>query len=210
MINHSSYSNFKPQKPSGERMTLPAGVYVGKIVGAKIDHNQTFGDSYGQVLSVMFEIAEGEYAGFYRRQYDEALANNSGQYAVKHKGVYKFYFSDEAAKPDQQRLSREERAIAGFAWALEESNEGYHWDWEEGKLKGLTIGLNVRERDWALNGRTGTTTEIGGFESVPEIRQGKVKVMKKRELSQRDKQQLEAAQREAGGMTEVTDEELPF
>ena len=81
------------------------------------------------------------------------------------------------------------------------------------------ICFSVREADWLMerNGGMdyGTTTEIGRAESVNRIKAGEVKPMRKRELSAKDKEKLEAYQESMeianeNGMTAVQEDELPF
>ena len=68
------------------------------------------------------------------------------------------------------------------------------------------MGINVREFDWAMNGNMGTSTEIGAFVPADDVRMGKVRPMKKREL----RNQPEAAAPMASGFTAVETDELPF
>jgi len=178
-------TNFAPEQPKYGVGQLPAGAYVAGIIGAKAEQDK---------LTIQVEIIEGEYTGYYKKQYD---GQNSQYRAPKYKGVYVLRFPDgESQNVDDIR----EREARGAAWAVEKSNAGYKWQWEtlERDLKGKQVGISVRERDWCMedttNGgyRTGTTTEIGQLEDVNAVRDGKVKLMRKRELSKRDKERLDA------------------
>lgn len=200
MINR--ISNFKPAYNAGERMALPPAIYEGHIINAKVDDNGTT-----QTLLIQVEIDKGEYAGFYRKQYESQTGQ---QYSVKYKGVYRVQLPDgQDAEHDNWR----QHQLEGLVWALEDGNPGYKWDWDETKLKGLKVGLNVREREYYVNKKFGVTTEIGRIESIAKVndpdQSKRPKPMKKRELSQRDKKQRE--QDEAGDQhIEVTGEELPW
>ena len=44
---------------------LPKGAYVIKILGAKEEEG-----NYGPQVTIAFDIAEGEYKGFYQNQFD--------------------------------------------------------------------------------------------------------------------------------------------
>jgi hypothetical protein len=92
--------------------------------------------------------------------------------------------------------------------AIEMSNPGFHFDFDqpESQFKGKLVGINVREFDWAMNGNTGTSTEIGSFVPVDDVRMGKVRPMKKREL----RNQPEETEPVASGFTAVETDELPF
>lgn len=204
MINRDSFKNFKPNYAGGERMMLPPGIYEAHIINAKVDSMGA-----GDALMIQVEIDKGEYAGFYRRQYE---SQQGGKYNVRYKGVYRVQLPDgKNAEHDNWR----QHQLEGVVWALEDGNPGFKWNWDESKLKGLKVGLNVRERDYLIDGRTGTTTEIGRFESIAKINDPDEtkhpKIMKRRELSASDKRKLD--QQESSkpeGFVEVVDEQLPF
>jgi hypothetical protein len=91
-------------------------------------------------------------------------------------------------------------------WAIEQSNPGYTWDWDEKKLKGKKIGVIYRNREWEYNGNTGWTTEAGGSESVENIRAGKFKMLKDKPLKNKSASSASATDYEEAG----SEEELPF
>lgn len=165
-------SNFKPeQNTSGNRMTLDPGAYPCTVIGSKADDKS---------LIMQVEITEGPAAGFFKKEYD----SQGGRFrAPKYKGVYVLRFPDSSVSDTVNEMR--EREARGVAWAVEQSNPGYTWQWEtlERDLKGKAIGINVRERDWAMKGddgswRTGTTWEIGRLEDIHAVREGTVKPMK--------------------------------
>lgn len=203
MIDKSKFSGFKPSQPTGERLTLPAGIYEGHIIAARVDLVNNV-----QTLLLQLEIDKGEYAGFYKRQYEAA---QGGQFPVKYKGVLRVQLPDGV---DPQHDGWRQHQLEGVVWALEDGNPGYHWDWDENKLRGLKVGLNVRERDYYYQGRSGTITEIGRLESIAKMHSTdpdeRPKPMKKRELSEREKRQRDQDQSSATGFVEVESEELPW
>lgn len=207
MINYEGKNDFRAQQ-SVSYEALPAGSYVGKILGAKIEDVKTNNGSF-QRLIIQMDVAEGEHAGHYKKLYD---SQKDGQYAAKFKGVLRL---NVPVKGSQYEATNK-RIFENMAWALEQSNKGYHWDWDETKLKGLAVGFTVRERDWMMeqdgNIATGTTTEIARLDSVQDVRDGKCKLMKKRELSDADKQKIAQYNQNTEDFAEtaVEDEELPF
>ena len=81
------YTGMKAEKAvSGE--PLPKGGYVAKIVGAKVEEY-----SWGSVLVIALDVAEGDHAGFFRKQYD-ANANED----KKWKGTYRLTVPDEGSQ----------------------------------------------------------------------------------------------------------------
>lgn len=203
MIDKSKFNDFKPTYNGGERMTLPPGIYEGHILAAKLDQASNV-----PTLVINLDIDKGEYAGFFRRQYE---AQAGGQYPARYRGVYRIQLPDGQ---DAQHDGWRQHQLEGAVWAIEDGNPGYKWDWDETKLKGLKIGLNVRERDYYINGKTGTTTEIGRLESVAQINNPdeskRPKLMKKRELSESDKRKKAQDEASAAGYVEVDSEELPW
>lgn len=187
---------------------LPAGAYVGKVLGAKVE-TQNIGGRNIDRLILQLDVTEGEYAGHYQKLYENA---KGGQYPAKYKGVLRL----NIPKAGDQYEAMNKRILQGAAWSLEQSNKGYHWNWDESKLKGLAVGFSVREADYLIeeeNGiKAGTTTEIVRLESVEEVRAGKVKPVKRRELKDDQKEKLEEYNKSvAQSFTAVeADDDLPF
>lgn len=208
MIKYEGKNDFKPQQTVIVD-ALPAGAYVGKILGAKVETISTRDGGSFDRLAIQMDVSEGEYAGHYKKQYE---AQKGGQYDAKFKGVLRL----NVPVAGSQYEAGNKRAFENLAWCLEQSNKGYHWDWDETKLKGMNVGFSVRERDWIMERdgivSSGTTTEIGRIENVQDVRDGKVKPMKKRALSDVDKKKLEDYGQSTADYTETVaqDEELPF
>ena len=207
MINFPNKKDFTPAEGSqGSGIgPLPAGAYVGKIYGARVEDGPS-----GQRLAIQVDVEEGEYAGHFHRRFN---ADQGGRFTAKYKGVTRLNIPDASTPAD--RAEWQKRALETLAYALEQSNPDYHWDWDEGKLAGLAVGFTVREKDYFIpdSGRTGTTTEIASFWPVEKVRAGEVKTPKKRELSAADRARMEqAAADTAAGYTAVPQEtvELPF
>ena len=119
----------------GDYRTLPKGGYVLKIMQVEASSN-----SYGNLTKVSFDIAEGEYKDFYMQDWK----NQTGE-DRKWRGTYNLYeILDDGSDADEKRL----RKLKTFTTALEESNAGYHWDWDESKWKGLLIGGLFAINQW--------------------------------------------------------------
>ena len=56
---------------------------------------------------------------------------------------------------------------------IEDSNPGYKWDWNEEGLKGLFVGINVRQGTYNGN----EFTKIVQLESANDVRMGKVETL---------------------------------
>ena len=62
---------------------------------------------------------------------------------------------------------------------------GYHWDWNEAILKGKSVGVLFRNKEWEMNGNTGWTTECCALDSVKNIRNNAFKMPKDKPLKQK-------------------------
>lgn len=145
----------------GER--LPAGGYVLKIMEAKEVEND-----WGQTLVISFDIAEGEYKDFFARNYKAQQGEDK-----KWKGTYRLPIpKDDGSERDAWSIKRFNTVIVN----LEDSNSGYHWDWDEKKLKGKLIGGLFNNKEYSFNGRHGFFTNCHSLISVEKIRSGKFEI----------------------------------
>lgn len=163
-----AYEGFKAQRRSSKEQ-IPAGGYVGKIMDCS---EQVY--DWGSVLVISFDITDGEYKDFFRKDYQANTDENR-----KWRGVYRL----NVPKGDgTEKDGWTKNTFEGALWAIEESNPGYHWDWNEKALKGKNIGLLFRREEWAMNGNTGWRTACGMLESVEAIRNGTFKPLKDKPL----------------------------
>lgn len=202
-----SYDGTFESKKDVTIVNLPAGAYVGTVCAARVETQQIAGRATERLV-IELDVSEGEYKDHYHKAYEAA---SGGQYPAKYKGTYRMTIPQHG----DQYEAMNKRILQGAAWAFEQSNRGYHWDWDESKLKGLSVGFSVREADYLIDDaegvRTGTTTEICKLESVEEVRAGKIKVPKKRELKDAQKRRLAEYNAEHNDAMEVVDtEDLPF
>lgn len=186
---------------------LPAGAYVGKVLGAKVE-TQTISGRDVDRLVLQLDVAEGDYKDHYKKVYE---ASKGGMYPAKFKGIFRLTIPQAG----DQYESMNKRILQGAAWALEESNSGYKWDFDESKLKGLSVGFSVRDADYLVEDSEGirkvTSTEICRLESVKEVKAGTVKPPKKRELKDAQKQKLEQYNASTqAAYVEVESDDLPF
>lgn len=192
------FGNYKAEYQAGGSFEpLAPGAYVCTILGAKVEETQ-----YGQKLVFQVDVIEGEAAGYFQKRFQ---AGAGGKYENKYKGVFHINVpTGDGSEQDGWSINRFNSTMG----AIEMSNPGFHFDFDkpENQLKGKLVGINVREREWEMNGNTGVTTEIGAFVPVDDVRMGKVRPMKRRELQNRS----DAAAPMASGFTAVETDELPF
>lgn len=185
-----SYNGFKAERTVA-RETLPAGGYVAKIMDAQV---LTY--DWGEVLKIDFDIAEGEHKGFFAADYRANTANDK-----KWRGSYRINIPSE----NNQYFDSQKKSFNNLIACLEETNAGYHFDWDETKLKNKGIGVLFRNREWEYNGNTGWSTECCTVTTAEDIRNGNFKMPK-------DKPLKKATATTAAAFTDVEDDDddLPF
>lgn len=161
-------NGFKAEAPTNGSQMLPKGLYIAKIMNVKVE-----GDEPDQRLVLRLEITEGEYANYYTERYQSDLARGNMFGVAKYKGDFRIQIPNED-NPKRQHYDWDLRTFQNAIWAIEDSNERFHWEWKEAALKGLAVGINVRQGSYNGN----PYTSIGRLESVRMIREGKCKVMK--------------------------------
>ena len=183
------FSGYAPQKMH-VREQLPVDAYISIVKDAKVvDY------SNGGVLVLMVDIAEGEQKDFFLRDF-----RAQDEESRKWRGILRINIPSDDGSDKDAAIKR----IFNDAMAcIEESNPGYHWNWDESSLKGKKIGHLSRESEWKINGRTGWRTELCYIKSVDDIRNGKYKMPEKRPL----KNQTQSV---PAGFIDAGDEDLPF
>ena len=164
-----AFNGYKAQKQGGAREILPAGGYVAKILNAEEKRYD-----WGDVLLISFDISEGERAGFFNKDYQENANEDK-----KWRGTYRLPIPKDDGS---ERDGWTKNTFGGAMWAIEESNPGYAWSWDEKTLKGKTVGVLFRNKEWETNGNTGWTTECCKLESADDIRNGKFRMPKDKPL----------------------------
>ena len=151
---------------SGE--PLPAGGYVAKIMNAEIKEY-----SWGEVLVISFDIAEGEFKDFFATQYRENTNEDK-----KWKGNFRLTVPNEG----NQYFDSQKRTFGNCIACVEESNSGWHWSWNEEELKGKMVGVLFRNYEYDVNGRQGWSTECCTFTTVDDIHNGTFRAPKDKPL----------------------------
>ena len=168
-----AYQGFEAKKSGFTRLPV-AGAYVGEIQGLRVEKDY---DNTRDVIVLMLEITDGEY----KNRYHEVLKEQQERFGgdVKYRGTLRIKLPAENDGDDKAWIrSKFENAV----WCIEQSNEGYEWDWNEEKWKGKKVGFSVRDTLYTgADGNDRQSTEIGQLESIKEVRDGKVKPMKARD-----------------------------
>lgn len=186
----------------GER--LPKGAYVCQILGVKFEEGKAANDGtrYSDRLILQFDIAEGEYQGFFQTQYKNNTNENK-----KYKGRTSVYLpKDDGTKEDTWRKTD----FARWTNSFEESNAGYIWDWNESLWKGKLIGIVFGETGTVIEGKEVVFTEARFPVSIETVRSGKAPEAKFKAKNGYGEQSNDSGHSVNMNVPDDIDEELPF
>lgn len=177
---------------------LPAGGYIAKILDCKEESRNGY-----SWLAISFDISEGEYKGHFAEQYRANTNENK-----KWRGTYNAFIPDEGSQYYEENLNRFKTMMAN----IEESNPGYHWDWDETKLKGKTAGVIFGEKEFETDrGEVIIITECRGIRSAECIKEGKFKIPALKTLNGRPAASAPAKASSSSLNTVIDDDDdLPF
>ena len=151
------FNDYNETKSYGQVQILPKGAYVLKILGAEVLEN-----SNGQYVKIGCDIAEGEFKDFYAKDYKAQQSEDKKWRCNYLLNVPK----DDGTEQDGWTKRRFKTIIE----AIEDSNPGYHFDWDEKKFKGKLIGGLFNEREYESNGQVRKATNLAQLCAVESIR----------------------------------------
>lgn len=164
------FNDYEQTKSYGSFEQLPKGGYVLQIKGVETRTNQK-----GDYLFISADIYEGDYIQFFTREYK----NQQSEDKKWHCNYLLNIPTDDGSEQDGWT----KRRFKTFTEALEDSNAGYHFDWDEQKFKGKLIGGLFNEREYETNdGQIRRATNWGGVTSVESIRSGNYTLPKDRTI----------------------------
>ena len=150
------------------------------------------------MLVINYDIAEGDYKGFYMDKYKNSTPRSDNE-PIKWQGKY------------YQMLEGDnwESRFKGLITSIEESNEGYKWNEDEASLKGKLFGGIFGEEEYlSNNGDIRTNTKLRWIRSTKKIRDGEFEVPSKRELPEEEKAKSNAPFDQFS--QPVSEDDLPF
>jgi len=139
-----------------------------------------------EYLIISFEISAGEFIGYY----GEMKRIFGGEW----KGIKNCSYK-ETALP----------FFKGTMTAIEKSNSGYIWDWNEKSLIGKKAIMVYQEEDWEKDDEIITTVKPFRFASLEEYKEG-IKIPTKKTVSASKTTAVTTETKK----TEVADKDLPF
>lgn len=157
------FNDYQETKSYGQVQVLPKGGYVLKIMGAEVCQN-----SNGQYVKIGCDIAEGEFKDYFANDYRSQQSEDKKWRCNYLLNVPK----DDGTEQDGWTKRRFKTVIE----ALEESNPGYHFDWDEKKFKGKLIGGLFNEREYEANNDVRRATNLAQLCTVDSIRNNTYKL----------------------------------
>lgn len=187
-------NNWNDVQATTDRVKLPNGAYLCRILGAEVRQTK----SGSEMLVISIDITEGEFKDYYANDY-----RSQNREDKKWRGVVRIFVpTDDGSERDSYTKSN----FKAFTNAVEDSNSGYHWDWNEEGLKGKSIGMLTRNEEWEMNGNTGMSVRPFKLIATKRVKDGNFTIPKDKYLNG----SAPAAQA-SPGFTEIpTDDDLPF
>lgn len=181
--------------------SLPIGAYECVIMDARVNHNEQSGKD---TFKVSVDIASGEFKDYFRKMYenDTRIDRKWNNNAVR----YLAFTGDNVAY------------FKGFLKVVENSNQGYKWDWDETKLKGKKVcGVFQYEEYEKQDGTKGIKVRLSKFRSLDKMKEIEVQNSVKKldgtyvdyeEYSNKKDNQEPFS--DFGNIVEVSSDSLPF
>lgn len=167
---------------AGEFKRLPAGIYGVKITNV-VDVPEK------EYFEVYCDITKGEYANYFKTLVDSGLSDTSKSIRSYKTNALPFF--------------------KAFITAIEKTNTGYKWDWDEKKLIGKNVIAVFGEEEYLdKNNEVKIATRVVEFRSIDAYNQKIIKVPELKKLP--PEQVSETVQGENLGMIEISDDDLPF
>lgn len=187
-----NWDNIEPNY--GEYKPLPAGGYICKILAVAMEKSKAGND----MLVINYDIAEGEYAGFFMKKYKDTPRTNGQE--PKWQGKYYIVLNTDGY----------ESRLKALTTSLEESNTNYTWDWNEENIKGKIMGGIFREEEYIANGEIRTSCKLWQIRSIKTINDGNFTIPRKKEIPPEELEARNAPFVGAEAFVPVTDDDLPF
>ena len=155
-------NNFDEIQESGSFEKLPVGGYIIKILAVDDVPEKEY-------LKIFFDINDGEKKGFFQKAFKEDTRAekkwpNAGSFIRSYK---------EKALP----------MFKGFTNAIENSNKGYKWNFDEKSLVNKVVGVVIGEEQYLnQNGQVRTRTYVSAVRSVDTIKKGEFTVPELKKL----------------------------
>ena len=167
--------NYDLINEAGELKRLPAGPQICKIIEVVDKPDQEY-------LDVYFDISEGEFKGYFTALF-ENTSKNYGRITRSYKPNALPFFKQ-------------------FITAVEKSNPGYKWIWDEKSLTNKTCVVNFREEEYLVDGSVKTMAKAYEIRSLEALKNGLIKTLPMKKL--------EVQPEQISPTVDLSGDDLPF
>lgn len=140
---------------------LPKGAYVIRLMGAKEEQNKS---GNGRHLTIIFDIAEGEYKGFYGRMFENDTSEDK---KWPNDATYRLNVPDDGSQDWVYKNWN------SFFADLEDSNGGFVFNGDVKSLKNKLLGGKFRNEQSEYNGNIYDHTRLQWTCVADDVRKGK-------------------------------------
>lgn len=152
--NIQESTSFKRLTPNG---------YICKILKVE-DHPDK------EYLKIYFDIVKGDDKGYFKKQYD---GDTRKERKWPNAGTFIRSYKDSAAS-----------MFKGFTNAVEKSNKGYQWDFDEKTLVNKVVGLIIADEQYQnQKGQVRVRNYVAAVRSVETIEKGEYEIPALKELT---------------------------
>lgn len=166
------FKDYEDTKAYGEIQQLPKGGYELLVMGVQVENN-----SKGSYMKIACDISYGEYLGFFKTDYD----NQQTEDKKWHCNYLLSIPNDDGSEQDGWTKRRFKTVMEAF----EDSNKGYHWNWDEQTLKGKKIGGLFNIREYEKDGKVRSATNLAQLVSIKTIKDGTFKLPEDKLINKR-------------------------
>ena len=123
-----------------------------------------------EYLKIYFDIVKGDDKGYFKKQYDGDTRNER---KWPNAGTFIRSYKDSAAS-----------MFKGFTNAVEKSNKGYKWDFDEKTLVNKVVGLIIADEQYQnQQGQVRVRNYVAAVRSVETIEKGEYEIPALKELT---------------------------
>lgn len=187
--------NFEKMKEEGSEEVsferLPVGPQIVKIVGIIDEVDKEY-------LKIEFDIAEGEFKGFFKEQF-ENFKKDDGKDKWPNQGSVIRSYKNTAYQ-----------FFTAFIIAIEKSNPKFKWNWDETKLINKKFVANFAEEEYLGEGNElKVSMKCREIRSISALKDGKIKELALKKLSTKTKSSAKPTNRHTPTIN-VAEDDLPF
>lgn len=173
---------------------LPKGAYVIKFLSVKEEESSNKSSRY---LKIAFDIAEGEYKDFYKKAFDASTKEDK-----KWPNDAVLYITSPEDNSEQWIVD----TFNKFMTAVEDSNENYHWNWDETTLKNKVVGAKFCNEQSEYDNKIYDHMKARWFVAAQKVRDGKAGKLPNDKLITKSS----GATDFVNVSDSITEEEIPF